>query len=92
MKLKELQEKLAKLGLGMVWDIDKKNVSVGNPAFANPLLWVNAYDEYDGSVRVKSINIPLYTESQVRGALLLVDEFMSTLPKDRGLGSNVKVS
>lgn len=81
MKLKEFNTKINELGLSLCWDIDGKNVSVGKPKIANPMLWFNPYIEekdYDGSVKVKSINAPLFTGEQIRKTLILVDEFLMT--------------
>lgn len=87
MKLKELQERLKPHDLGMVWDVDGKMLSVGHSTFANPLLWFDAFGEYTGSVQVKAINVPLFSESQVRVSLLLVDRFLHTPVESRGLAS-----
>ncbi len=90
MEIKELYMKLGKIGLGVVWDIDLKHASVGIPEIANPLLWFDAYtEEYQGNVRVKSINVPLFSEVQIREALLLVDEFLQTPLQRRNLSSNL---
>lgn len=86
MTIKELYKKLGQIGLCVVWDIDEKRASVGSPSFANPLIWFDAYSEdYHGAVKVKSINASLFTAEQIRKALMLVDEFLSTPLQDRGL-------
>lgn len=86
MTIQELYKKLSQIGLRVVWDIDKKWASVGSPSFANPLIWFDAYSEdYHGEVTVKSINASLFTAEQIKKALMLVDEFLSTPLQDRGL-------
>jgi hypothetical protein len=86
MNIKELSTELNKINLRIVWSSCGKRVCVGSPRFANPLLWINVYEEdYQGNVRVKSINIQLFTEKQIKKALMLVDEFMQTPVRDRGL-------
>ncbi|WP_424236352.1 hypothetical protein [Bhargavaea ginsengi] len=86
MDVKEFHEELKKVGLSLLWEVDKKKLAVWNPNFANPLLWMDAYEEdYKGNVRVKSINAPLFTEEQIRKALILSDEFLQTPLEDRGL-------
>lgn len=85
MNLKEFNIKINELGLSLCWDIDRKNVSVGKPKIANPMLWFNPCIEekdYDGSVKVKSINSPLFTGEQIRKSLMLIDEFLLT-PLDK---------
>lgn len=86
MKMYEFSKKISELGLSLCWSNDKEILSVGNPEFANPIVWFNPYLEekdYDGSVRVKSINAPLFTDKQIKGVLLLVDEFLLTQLEDR---------
>ena len=84
--MNEFIVKLQELNLEIVWDSDKRIVSIGTPAFANPIIWFDPYlEEYSGNVNVKSINSSLYTGKQIRKSLMLVDEFMSTPLEDRDL-------
>jgi len=86
MNIKEFREELNKVGLSLLWESDKNKLAVWNPNFANPLLWMNPYEEnYKGNVGVKSINAPLFSETQIRRAIILADEFLQTPLKDRGL-------
>ncbi|WP_143804810.1 hypothetical protein [Paraliobacillus ryukyuensis] len=88
MDINKLYDELGKLGLGTVWDADDKNVSIGNPSFANPLLWFNAYtkkEDYHGTISIKSINAPLFTGEQIKKSLYLVDTFLQTPLRNRGL-------
>lgn len=89
MKFNEFSNELKKLGLSLCWDVNKEFISVGNPNFANPIIWFNPRIEksdYTGSVTVKSINAPLFTGEQIRRALQLVDELLMTQLKDREVG------
>lgn len=84
--INEFSNKLQELNLEIVWDINKRILSIGNPAFANPIIWFDPYlEEYLGNINVKSINSSLFSGKQIRKSLMLVDEFMSTPLKDRGL-------
>lgn len=88
MTLAELNQKLNALGLNLTWDGRRSILIVGNPAFANPLLMLNPYlprEEYTGTLSVKSINIALFTETQIKHAIMYVDHFLSTDLEKRDL-------
>ncbi len=86
MTLNELYIELRKIGLGVVWHSDKKWISIGSSSFANPLLWFDAYSEdYQGSVKMKSINAALFSDLQIKKSLILVDQFLNTPLKGRQL-------
>ncbi|WP_368900760.1 hypothetical protein [Oceanobacillus oncorhynchi] len=86
MNMKGLQRRLGESGLSLVWDVDRKFISIGNPNFANPLIWFDPRlpeKDYRGTVKIKSINSPLFSESQIRNSLMLVDTFLQTPLGDR---------
>ncbi len=88
MNKKELYDELEKLGLRIVWGMDLKRASIGNPDFANPIIWFDAYleaDKYMGTINIKAINATLFTERQIKESLRLVNEFLMTPLKERGL-------
>lgn len=88
MTLEELYTEINELKLSVIWDIDTTRFSIGNPSFANPILWVDAYMDhryYEGTVSVKAINVPLFSTEQIQGALILADKFLSTPLKEREL-------
>lgn len=71
----EFYEEIFKLGLTIINHGDGEK-AVGHPKFANPLLWFNDEEEYQGSVTLKSINVPLYTAEQIKQATVLVDAYL----------------
>lgn len=77
----ELGKHLADIGLSLCWDAQKEWISIGKIEFANPMLWFNPRTEekdYTGTVKVKSINVGLFSEEQVYIALRLVNSFLLT--------------
>lgn len=72
---REFRESIFELGLTTI-DNEDGEKAVGHPICTNPLLLFNDEEEYRGSVTVKSINISLYSEKQIKEALLLVEDYL----------------
>lgn len=72
--LQKLIEKLYKIGLSLV-DYENGMFSIKRRDIANPLMFFNVNEEYTGTVKVKSININLYTPEQVWKSLGYVETF-----------------
>ncbi|MFY0516261.1 hypothetical protein ACOMCU_00325 [Lysinibacillus sp. UGB7] len=85
MKIEELMEKLGEIGLQICYcnPHDKNVISVVKAHVANPLLFFNNLQRgafYNGNVTFKSVNAWLFTESEIVGAIRLVDEYLKSTP------------
>lgn len=74
----DLSKKLYELDLSLTY-YGNGVYAVGSPEFANPLMHFNEGnkgDNYDGNVKVKSINVRLFTSKQIHESLKLVDDYL----------------
>lgn len=76
--LNKIGSELGALKLRLV-DYNNGTYAVGRQDIANPLLFFkikNSGKNYTGTIGVKAINAPLYTQGQIKGALQIVDRYL----------------
>lgn len=70
-----------------ILEINEDCWAIKNKNFANPMLFFNPNlkkKDYNGNVSVKAFNISLYTESEIKAVLRLVNELLMTKVSKRG--------
>lgn len=87
MTIEELMEKLGEIGLQICYynPHDKNAISVVKAHVANPILFFNNLQRgpfYNGNIIVKSVNAWLFTETEIVGAIRLVDEYLKSTPAE----------